>query len=63
MQMPIPPVSQCRKKQRARPDQENQAGTKARRARAWRAPIQMTGPQASRRRVRCAIVVVAMINL
>ena len=46
MQMPIPPVSQWSRKQRASPDHENRLGTKAKSAPTWIAPIQAKGPQA-----------------
>src|SRR5271165_1669035 len=59
----MPPVSQCRKMQTAKPDQEKKAGTRARRARACKLPIQISGAQASRAGAGCAVVVVVIINL
>src|SRR5262245_20021280 len=64
MQMPMPPVSQWRKKQTASADQLKYAGTKARMDRTCKDPIQSTGPQAI---VVCGVgevvVVVDMLNL
>jgi hypothetical protein len=63
MQIPIPPVNQCNRKHKAKPDQEKYAGTKARRAPTWIAPIQIKEGQASRSGAGSALVVVVMINL
>jgi hypothetical protein len=63
MQIPIPPVSQCKKRQTANPDQENQAGFKASTAPACRAPIQITGAHEISKEAAREFVVVVMINL
>lgn len=58
MQIPMPPVSQCRTKQSTRPDQVNQAELKAIRAPRCKAAIQTTGPQAIEARCgACAVFV------
>ncbi len=62
-QIPIPPVSQCRKMQTASPDQEKKAGHKSKKGKSVKAPIQIKGIQASRAGADCAVVVVVIINL
>jgi hypothetical protein len=63
MQIPIPPVNQCSKMHRAKPDQEKYAGTIASKAPRCIAPIQIKEGQASRSGAGSAPVVVVMINL
>ena len=46
MQIPIPPVSQCKNRQTSKPDHEKYAGKNARRAPICKPPIQRTGVQA-----------------
>ena len=47
MQMPTPPVSQCKIRHTTNPDQEKKPGMNARRAPTCKAPIQRTGVQAN----------------
>jgi hypothetical protein len=63
MQIPIPPVNQCNRRHKAKPDQEKYAGTNASKAPKCIAPIQIKEGQASRWGAGSALVVVVMINL
>jgi hypothetical protein len=63
MQIPIPPVNQCNRTHKARPDQEKKAGTNASRAPTCIAPIQIREGQLNRSGAGSAEVVVVMINL
>ena len=63
MQMPIPPVSQCRKTQTANACQVKKAGTKARNAARCNPVTQSTGPQDMPADSGRVVVVVVMRNL
>jgi hypothetical protein len=63
MQMPMPPVSQCKKRHMANPDQEKKPGMIARTAPRCRPPIQRRGAHAALAGACCKVVDVAMITL